>query len=384
MANQQILHLVSVDRIVRLPIVETSWNIAADIYTKIKKSNALVSWGLNTAEFTVNAAFQTTLPAVIVLEKPIAIVDTLLCKSLDIVEERIPVVTLPPAMIYENTKEYVSNIIMLPVLRRADSVRRFGLNKASSAVLKLDIVIDEADKYVDQYLPGTVPEENHEMNNVVDGSSSSNNSKAMQTLHRVDRLSRKLQRRLTQHTIAEVKAMGQYSKDALQFVLLTLELLVKDPKTLKENILALYAELSKDEPENQKRPANLEELTVMVTRELARRVVHLANYLGAGVSALPQNVSHSLHVAADYCIHLADVMVKTAHLDGPKNAAVARARVELQKIQAILSDINTFTSQVLEIIALQIARNHDGNKTVTPNTPNSGHHSETNNLNAVD
>ena len=89
--------------------------------------------------------------------------------------------------------------------------------------------------------------------------------------------------------------------------------LVKDPKALKEKIVALWQQLSQDEPENQKRPANLEELTVMVTRELARRVVHLANYLRAGVATLPHNVSHSLHVAADYCIHLADVMVKVTH-----------------------------------------------------------------------
>ena len=86
--------------------------------------------------------------------------------------------------------------------------------------------------------------------------------------------------------------------------------LVKDPKALKEKIVALWLELSQDEPENQKRPANLEELTVMVTRELARRVVHLTNYLRAGVAALPQNIAHSLQVAADYCSHLADVMVK--------------------------------------------------------------------------
>jgi len=86
--------------------------------------------------------------------------------------------------------------------------------------------------------------------------------------------------------------------------------LVKDPKALKEKIVALWLELSQDEPENQKRPANLEELTVVVTRELARRVVHLANYMRAGVAALPQNVAHSMQVAADYCIHLADVIVK--------------------------------------------------------------------------
>jgi hypothetical protein len=55
-----------------------------------------VSWGLNTAESSVQAALETTLPAVIVLERPIALFDSLLCKSLDIVEERVPVVTLPP------------------------------------------------------------------------------------------------------------------------------------------------------------------------------------------------------------------------------------------------------------------------------------------------
>lgn len=381
MADQEILHLVSVDRIVRLPIVETSWNIATGIYTRIKKSNSLVNWGLKTAESTVQAAFETTLPAVIVLEGPIAVFDSLLCKSLDIVEERIPVITLPPALIYENTKEYVSNIIMVPVLRRADNVKRFGLNKANSAVLRLDSVIDEANKYVDQYLPGTVPEENHETNNVV---VSSKNSKALHTFHRVDRLSRKLQRRLTQHTVAEVKAIRQYSKDALHFVLLTLELLVKDPKALKEKIVALWDELSQDEPENQQRPANLEELTVVVTRELARRVVHLANYMRTGIAALPQNIAHSLHIAADYCTHLADFMVKTAHLDGPKNAAIARARIQLKNIQAILTDINDLTSQVLEMIALQIVKNHDTNKRVTPTAQNCKHHSETNNLNAVD
>jgi hypothetical protein len=50
---------------------------------------------------------------------------------------------------------------MLPVLRRADSVKKFGLNQASSAILRLDNVIEAADKYVDQYLPSTAPEENH-------------------------------------------------------------------------------------------------------------------------------------------------------------------------------------------------------------------------------
>jgi hypothetical protein len=86
--------------------------------------------------------------------------------------------------------------------------------------------------------------------------------------------------------------------------------LAKDPKTLKEKLAALWAELSKDEPENQERPVNLEQLAVMVTRELARRVVHLVNYSREGIAAFPPTISHSLHVAADYCTQLADFFVK--------------------------------------------------------------------------
>lgn len=65
----------------------------------LQKSNSLVSWGLNTAESSVQVALETTLPAVIVLERPITLIDSLLCKSLDVVEERVPVVTLPPHMV---------------------------------------------------------------------------------------------------------------------------------------------------------------------------------------------------------------------------------------------------------------------------------------------
>lgn len=378
MADEQLPQLVSVARIVKLPIVETGWHFAANVYTRIKKSNSLVSWGLNTAEASLQVALETTLPAVTVLERPITLLDTLLCKSLDIVEERVPLVTLPPGQIYENTKEYVSNIIVLPVLRRAGSVKQFGLNQANTAMLRLDNVIEVADKYVDQYFPGTAPEENHEVNNLL------MNIKGVQTIRRADRFSRKLRRRLAEHTVAELKALRQYSEDALRLVFYTGELLAKDPKTLKEKLAALWAELSKDKPEKQERPANLEQLTVMVTRELARRVVHLVNYSREGIAAFSPIISHSLHVASDYCTQLADFVVKTANLEGAKEAAIARARIQLMKVQDILKDVNTFTSQLLERIALQIAKKQEDMKRVAHNTQNNGQHSGSNNLNAVD
>ncbi len=41
----------------------------------------------------------------------------------------------------------------------------------------------------------------------------------------------------------------------------------------------LWNYLSEDEPENQARPQTLEQLIVLLTRESARKMVHVTNYL---------------------------------------------------------------------------------------------------------
>lgn len=56
-----------------------------------------------------------------------------------------------------NTKEYMSDRIMRPVLKRADSVKQIGnaaLNSTYTtyAVDRIDGAITVADKYVDKYL----------------------------------------------------------------------------------------------------------------------------------------------------------------------------------------------------------------------------------------
>lgn len=53
-----------------------------------------------------------------------------------------------------------------------------------------------------------------------------------------------------------------------------------DPQLAYQKAQELWAHLSKDEPENQHRPENIEELLVLLTRESARRVVHLINFCG--------------------------------------------------------------------------------------------------------
>ncbi|XP_039278304.1 lipid storage droplets surface-binding protein 1 isoform X4 [Nilaparvata lugens] len=303
--QQDFPHLKSVNRLSKIPVVETGYNYATAIYDRLKRSNSLVSWGLTSAEAGVLLALEITLPAVSLLESPIHTVDDLLCRSLDIVEERVPAIHYPPQVIYTRTKDYVSATVVQPVLKRADSVKQISLSSATKyrelAAVRLDSALNVADKYVDKYLPDTG-------DNPQDATEGE--SKAAQTIHHVNRFSRKLQRRLTRRTIAEAKALRQQSADTLQCLIYLADLLARDPKAFMEKARTMWAHLSEDEPENQVPPANLEQLIAMLTREVARRVVHLVNFTGATVVRMPQRIGHTLHVAAHHANVLTDYLLK--------------------------------------------------------------------------
>nr|CAD7598902.1 unnamed protein product [Timema genevievae] len=121
-------NMESVARISKLPVVEQSLNAASNIYGKVKDSNSVIRWTLNTAESTVNKAIETAAPVTSRLEGPIKKVDTLLCSSLDFVESKVPAVKLPPQQIFENTKHYVCETVK-PAVECACAVKDYGAKK---------------------------------------------------------------------------------------------------------------------------------------------------------------------------------------------------------------------------------------------------------------
>lgn len=64
--------------------------------------------------------------------------------------------------------------------------------------------------------------------------------------------------------------------------------IVTDPKLALQKARDLWTYLSKDEPENQARPQTIEELILLITRESARRLVHLVNFTSRTVSKTPK------------------------------------------------------------------------------------------------
>ncbi|CAG9762997.1 unnamed protein product [Ceutorhynchus assimilis] len=102
----------SVNRIAKLPVVESTIQTAHDIYGKVKDYNSVTNWTLQTAEDTANKAVGMAMPyatpVMKKLEDPIKKVDDVLCSGLDYVETKVPAVKMPPKEIYNSTKQYVT------------------------------------------------------------------------------------------------------------------------------------------------------------------------------------------------------------------------------------------------------------------------------------
>lgn len=80
-------------------MIGTSLKHVEFMYGKIKNSNRLFNWYFVTAENTILSAYESVQPAVKLFEAPLRRLDNVMCKSLDILEQRAPLVYLPPELV---------------------------------------------------------------------------------------------------------------------------------------------------------------------------------------------------------------------------------------------------------------------------------------------
>jgi len=107
--------MTSVNRVVKLPVVETTIQTASNVYEKVKDINGYAKWGFETMENTLHSVVEAGKPyaidAALKLDGPIKRVDNVLCSGLDYVEAKVPAVKLPPCELYNSTKGYVQDTV---------------------------------------------------------------------------------------------------------------------------------------------------------------------------------------------------------------------------------------------------------------------------------
>lgn len=242
------MRMESIEKFSSIPIIESGINTGISIYNRIKRINRLVYWGFETSENVAMSVIESIRPAVRFIEGPLERIDKVGLMVLERFEERMPNMYLPPQMMYWNTKEYVADHVVKPVLKRADS---FG-----------DIVdgaIDKADYALDKYLPDKDTSIKNELENLDEFKKKNH---AFQTFRRSKRLSKKLKNKLTSRTVAEVIAL----KNDVHILIYAAELIATNPKEAYKKSQEMWTYLSRNEPENQKRPETMEELFVLLVR----------------------------------------------------------------------------------------------------------------------
>lgn len=101
------MQMESVNRLSSIPIIESGIRQAETAYNKVKLNNRLFNWYFETAENTIFAAIESIQPAVKLFELPLKRVDAVLCKSLDVIEHRVPIFYLPPEMVSDRQASYI-------------------------------------------------------------------------------------------------------------------------------------------------------------------------------------------------------------------------------------------------------------------------------------
>nr|XP_026498513.1 lipid storage droplets surface-binding protein 1 isoform X5 [Vanessa tameamea] len=334
--------LEALQRVANIPIVESGIEVTEKIYSRIRESNPLIRWYLTLGEKSLATGVQLALPAVQLLETPIHQFDKFLCMSLDVVEKRM----------YTETRQYV--------IRRADSVKQLGtavLDSRMTAVTAnaLDRALTTADKYVDKYLPPDY-QDAADVAIIVTSAEAADNAdtgraRAAQAVQHGARLKRKLQRRLTRQALAEAKAI----KEQIHVLVYVAELVATDPVLAWHKAKELYSSLSKSEPENQARPDTLEQLLVLLSRETARKIVHLINYTH---SDLPNNIRQGLSLVTNHMSVVTDALLKTL----PVETAIKEVRGLRSRLHELLQQLQSTSKTYLEQLAMFVAGNEEREK----------------------
>ncbi|XP_040156777.1 lipid storage droplets surface-binding protein 1 isoform X6 [Anopheles arabiensis] len=426
----------SLSRFSSIPVVETGIKTAGSVYERVKTSNGLLTWGFETAESLTYALIDSLRPATKMIQGPLHQLDSIMCKSLDLVEQKVPSMYLPPEMMFWNTKEYMSDHLMKPVLSRANSMKNLGHAVLESRVSnyaagRIDGALVVCDKYVERYLP-TEPQDQPDYYQPVSlrrarswqqrgyhaipltcmipsermiglhatshcmlivcpsmhdrmgpgqqypvriacgaapPADDSNEMHVVKTFHRGQQLSRKLKRRLTFRTRQELSALKKQSTEAVHVVAYAAELIATNPREALQKAVELWRYLSKDEPENQARPRTLEQVAVLLTRESARKMVHLINFVTGAVTRVPKAVRAQTRELVHHFLFATERLMKTVHLEKAKAATLSEASGLVHRIQHTYDDLQNQTNLALERLAVFLSGRLEAEKITTSGNP---------------
>lgn len=224
-------HLESLERMMKLPVVEAAWCQSQGVYGKVKEFSPMFNWAFRTAEDVVKGAVTFSAPIVNKLDGPINFVDQTLVKGIDKLETSAPIIKEQPGEIMNQAKTKVMDIVQPQInkvcglrhagQKKAATLKELSYNKAnevlathygSMAVTGLDSTAVLAERLLDSFFPKTEDDDNEENSKAI----SSTEDPVLHTVQTIGALSNKVARRVYRTVSRQIKSLKK--EDLTEYV----------------------------------------------------------------------------------------------------------------------------------------------------------------------
>ncbi|XP_054837211.1 perilipin-3-like isoform X2 [Eublepharis macularius] len=362
-----------VSRVANLPLVSSTYDMVSSAYASTKETHPYLKSVCDVAEKSVKtltaAAVSGAQPLLTKLEPQIAAANEYACKSLDKLEEKLPILQQPSEKVVASTKEAVSSTVngakdavasgVSGVVDMTRSVMSGGMNTVMGSrvgqmvATGMDAVLDMSEDLMDHYLPVT-EQELVELAASVECSelATVEQQKEQQSYFvRLGSLSSKLRHRAYQHSLGKLRTVKQGTQDSLVQLHQVIELMehVKEGVGQKlqggqEKLHQMWLEWSKrqagsGEPVDSSVQPEVESQTLVMFRGLTQQLQGSCSTLVSSVQGLPaciqDKVQHLRRTAED--LHSS---FSTAHSFQDVSATIlAQSREQVSKAREAMDEV---------------------------------------------
>lgn len=215
-------HIEIIDRVKNIPTIQSAIEKTSSTYSYVKDFHPLINWALSCAEAGLQYASDTAAPVAADVAKnfegKIHYVDQKLCQGLNIIEQKVPIVTKPPEQIYEAARNVMSTSL-LPTIEKLNSAKESAATLKEISVAKANELLDTqcgtmvlsgidgtsvlVNRLLDRYFPAVVPDTEEP------APVSAEESKLLHSVQTVGQFSRKTAHRVYHSVAAQLKTINK-------------------------------------------------------------------------------------------------------------------------------------------------------------------------------
>ncbi|XP_054837243.1 perilipin-3-like [Eublepharis macularius] len=383
------------DRVANLPLVSSAYDMVSSAYASTKESHPYVKLVCDAAETGVKtiaaAAVSGAQPILTKLEPQISSANEYVCKGLDKLEEKLPILQQPPEKIFSDTKELVTSTVsgakdaisntvtgakdavtstVTGVVDKTKEAVQGGVEMTKSAVAtgvntvmassvgqmvasSVDSMLDKSEDLIDHYLPIT-EEELAQLATSMEGfemATVEQQREQQSYFVRLGSLSSKVRHRAYQHSLGKLKKAKEGTQDALFQLSQTIELIEHIKQGVDQKIQNAQEKLhqmwlqwnQKQSPEvsleDVPQPAEIESQALEVSRGIAQQLHSTTAALVSNLQGLPAGVQEKVSLVRQNVDELRSSFLSAKSFQDLSASILAQSREKVTQARELTDEL---------------------------------------------